>query len=28
MTMPDERVRALRFAGQILRKMLIRDDLP
>ena len=28
MTMPDERSRALRFAGEILREMLTRDDVP
>lgn len=28
MTMPDERSRALRFAGEILRDMLTRDDVP
>lgn len=28
MTMPDERARALRFAGEILREMLAREDVP
>lgn len=28
MTMPDERARALRFAGEMLREMLIRPDVP
>lgn len=28
MTMPEERSRALRFAGEILQEMLIRDDVP
>lgn len=28
MTMPDERARALRFAGEILREMRSRLDLP
>ena len=28
MTMPDERSRALRFAGEILREMLTWDDVP
>lgn len=28
MTMPNERARALRLAGDILRKMLARDDVP
>ena len=28
MTMPDERSRALRFAGEILQEMLTRDDVP
>lgn len=28
MTMPDERSRALRFAREILREMLTRDDVP
>lgn len=28
MTIPDERSRALRFAGEILREMLTRDDVP
>lgn len=28
MTMPDERARALRFAGEILREMLTRQDVP
>lgn len=28
MTMPDERARALRFAGEVLREMLNRDDVP
>lgn len=28
MTMPDERTRALRFAGEVLREMLARDDMP
>lgn len=28
MTMPNERARALRLAGEILRKMLARDDMP
>ncbi|WP_370654223.1 BPSL0761 family protein [Hydrogenophaga sp.] len=28
MTMPDERARALRFAGEVLREMLTRDDVP
>lgn len=28
MTMPDERSRALRFAGEVLREMLSRDDVP
>lgn len=27
MTMPEERTRALRFAGEILREMLTRDDV-
>ncbi len=27
MTMPDERARALRLAGETLRKMLARDDV-
>ncbi|MFP8780185.1 BPSL0761 family protein [Hydrogenophaga sp. RWCD_12] len=26
--MPSERARALRFAGEILRKMVARDDVP
>jgi len=28
MTMPDERARALRFAGEILREMRFRKDVP
>jgi len=28
MTMPDERARALRFAGEILREMRYRKDVP
>jgi hypothetical protein len=28
MTMPDERTRALRFAGEVLREMLARSDVP
>ncbi|MDP3883653.1 MAG: BPSL0761 family protein [Hydrogenophaga sp.] len=28
MTMPDERARALRFAGEILREMRSRKDVP
>jgi hypothetical protein len=28
MTMPDERARALRFAGEILREKLSRQDVP
>jgi hypothetical protein len=28
MTMPNERARALRLAGEILRKVLERDDVP
>jgi hypothetical protein len=28
MTMPDERARALRFAGEVLREMLTREDIP
>jgi hypothetical protein len=28
MTMPDERARALRFAGEILREMKSRKDVP
>jgi hypothetical protein len=28
MTMPDERARALRFAGEVLREMLAREDVP
>lgn len=28
MTMPDERMRALRFAGEVLQEMLTRDDVP
>lgn len=28
MTMPDERARALRFAGEILREMRSRQDVP
>lgn len=28
MTMPDERARALRFAGELLREMLTREDVP
>ena len=28
MTMPDERSRALRFAGEILREMQFRPDVP
>lgn len=28
MTMPNERARALRLAGEILRKLLARDDVP
>jgi hypothetical protein len=28
MTMPDERARALRFAGEILREMRSRPDVP
>lgn len=28
MTMPDERARALRFAGAFLREMLTREDVP
>lgn len=28
MTMPDERSRALRFAGEILREMQSRPDVP
>jgi hypothetical protein len=28
MTMPDERARALRFAGEVLREMLTREDVP
>lgn len=28
MTMPNERARALRLAGEILREMLARDDVP
>lgn len=28
MTMPDERARALRFAGEVLREMLTRADVP
>lgn len=28
MTMPDERARALRFAGEILREMRTRSDVP
>lgn len=28
MTMPDERSRALRFAGEVLREMLTREDVP
>ena len=28
MTMPDERARALRFAGEILREMRSREDVP
>lgn len=28
MTMPNERARALRLAGEILRKILARDDVP
>ena len=28
MTMPDERTRALRFAGEVLREMLTREDVP
>lgn len=28
MTMPEERARALRFAGEVLREMLIRADVP
>jgi hypothetical protein len=28
MTMPDERARALRFAGEILREMLTLEDIP
>ena len=28
MTMPDERARALRFAGEILREMRLRPDVP
>jgi hypothetical protein len=28
MTMPDERARALRFAGEILREMRSRRDVP
>lgn len=28
MTMPDERARALRFAGEILREMRSRLDVP
>ena len=28
MTMPDERTRALRFAGEVLQEMLTRDDVP
>jgi hypothetical protein len=26
--MPDERARALRFAGEVLRELLTRDDVP
>jgi hypothetical protein len=28
MTMPCERTRALRFAGELLRELLTRDDVP
>lgn len=28
MTMPDERARALRFAGEVLRELLTREDIP
>jgi hypothetical protein len=28
MTMPNERARALRFAGEVLREMLSRSDVP
>ena len=28
MTMPDERARALRFAGEVLREMRSRADVP
>lgn len=28
MTMPDERARALRFAGEVMREMLTRPDVP
>lgn len=28
MTMPDERARDLRFAGEILREMRLRKDIP
>ncbi len=28
MTMPDERARSLRFAGEVLREMLTRNDVP
>jgi len=28
MTMPDERARAQRFAGEVLREMLTREDIP
>ncbi len=28
MTMPEERARALRFAGEVLREMLTREDVP
>lgn len=28
MTMPNERARALRLVGEILQKMLARDDVP
>ena len=28
MTMPDERARALRFAGEVLREMLFRPYVP
>lgn len=28
MTMPDERARALRFAGEILRDLQVRKDVP